>query len=429
MESTNNFLSERTKRNLQAIGYNELTDIQKKVIPLILEGKDIIAQSRTGTGKTAAFIIPSLEKIEPIAKPQILVLVPTRELALQVSEETEKLSRGSKLRILAVYGGASMKDQLRSLRSGVDVVIGTPGRITDHLERKTLKLNSLIFVVLDEADEMINKGFLSAIEKIIKMTPSERQTLLFSATITSPVAKFAKLYLKNPVRISGETETLPENEIKHYYLETAPRQKNLFLVDFLRLHSSELILVFVNTKKRVEQINEKLSKEKLRVDYIHSDLSQTRRTRVFNKFRTKQITLLIATDVAARGLHVNDIAYVINYDFPQSSEFYIHRIGRTGRAGAGGQAITFISSPKEKKLLFSLAKQRGYKIEPLNLPSKDQIDQILEDKLLERIINNLEKNETSQGNDEKIKKLSEKYGAERIINTLFNLLTNAKNSL
>ncbi|RHZ36054.1 DEAD/DEAH box helicase [endosymbiont GvMRE of Glomus versiforme] len=422
MESTNNFLSERTKKNLQAIGYNELTDIQKKVIPLILEGKDIIAQSRTGTGKTAAFIIPSLEKIKPIAKPQILVLVPTRELALQVSEETEKLSRGSKLRILAVYGGASMQDQLRSLRSGADVVIGTPGRVLDHLARKTLKLTSLIFVVLDEADEMINKGFLANIKEIIKMTPSERQTLLFSATITTPVAQFAKLYLKNPVRISGETAILPENEIKHYYLETAPRQKNLFLLDFIRLHSSELILIFVNTKKRVEQINEKLSKEKLKVDYINSDLSQNRRTRVFNKFRTKQISVLVATDVAARGLHVNDIAYVINYDFPQSSEFYIHRIGRTGRAGASGQAITFISSPKEKKLLFSLAKQRGYKIESLNLPSKDQIEQILEDKLLEKIINNLEKDKTFQGHNEKIEKLNEKYGAEKVINALFNLL-------
>jgi len=172
----------------------------------------------------------------------------------------------------------------------------------------------------------------------------------------------------------------------------------------------------------VEQINDILNKERLKVDYIHSDLSQTRRTRVFNKFRTKQISLLIATDVAARGLHVDDIAYVINYDFPQSSEFYIHRIGRTGRAGASGQAITFISSPQEKKWLFSLARQKGYKVEPLNLPNRSQINQILEDKLLEKIISKMEKTEVHQSNNEKIKKLSEKYGAERVANTLFNLL-------
>ena len=419
------FLSERTKKNLQVMGYSELTDIQKKVIPLILEGKDIIAQSQTGTGKTAAFIIPSLEKIKSTSKPQVLVLVPTRELALQVSEETKKLSQNSKLQILAIYGGkgggASVESQLRSLRFGIDVVIGTPGRILDHLARKTLKLANLKFVILDEADEMINKGFLPDIEKIIKLTPNERQTLLFSATITPPVTQFAKLHLKNPTWINGEAKNLSENSIKHYYLETPPRQKNFILVDFLRFHSSESIIIFANTKKKVEQINEKLSQEKLKVDYIHSDLSQTRRTRVFNKFRTKQISLLIATDVAARGLHVDNIAYVINYDFPQSSEFYIHRIGRTGRAGASGQAITFISSPKEKKWLFSLARQKGYKIEPLNLPSKSQIDQILEDKLLEKIINSLEKNETYQ-NNEKIKKLSEKYGTEKVINILFNLL-------
>ena len=422
MNLINTLLSDRTKENLQSSGYKKLTDIQEKVIPLILEGKDVIAQSRTGTGKTAAFIIPSLEKIKPDKKPQILVLVPTRELALQVSEETEKLSRNSKLRILAVYGGASMENQLRAFRSGVDVVIGTPGRILDHLARKSLQLANLKFVILDEADEMINKGFLADIEKIIKMSPPERQTLLFSATITPPVAKFANFYLKNPVRISGEAKNAPENDIKHYYLEVASRQKGFFLIDFLRLHSSELIIIFANTKRMVEQINDRLNKERLKVDYIHSDLSQTRRTRVFNKFRTKQISLLIATDVAARGLHVDDIAYVINYDFPQSSEFYIHRIGRTGRAGASGQAITFIGSPQEKKWLFSLARQKGYKVEPLNLPNRSQINQILEDKLLEKIISKMEKTEAHQSNNEKIKKLSEKYGAERVANTLFNLL-------
>lgn len=433
LTDTHHTLSDRTKKNLQEVGYNKLTSIQEKVIPLILEGKDIIAQSRTGTGKTAGFVIPIGERLETGSNPQVLILVPTRELALQVSEETKKLTQYNKLKILAVYGKDSMERQLRFFRQGVDMVVGTPGRVTDHLERKSFQTKNLKFLVLDEADEMIDKGFLPSIEWIIKKTPSDRQTLLFSATITPQVAKFAQTYLRNPVKVSGETENLPENDIKHYYLETASGQKNFHLINFLRLHSSELIIIFANTKRRVELIEKILSQEGLKVDYIHSDLSQPRRTRVFNKFRAKQIKVLIATDVAARGLHVNDISYVINYDFPQSNELYIHRIGRTGRAGAKGSAITFVASSKvdgkfrpgkEKKQLMMIARQKKYQIEPLNLPGQSQIDQILEDELLTRITKIMDLNEPNK-NEQKIKKLTEKYGAERLAATLFNLLTKA----
>ncbi|CAI2168945.1 2366_t:CDS:1 [Funneliformis geosporum] len=364
-------LSEQTKKNLLAIGYSKLTDIQEKVIPLALSGKDIIGLSQTGTGKTASFIIPVLENLKKSNYPQVLVLVPTRELAHQVNEETRKLSQHLKLRTLAIYGGTSIKDQLRSLRFGVDVVIGTPGRIIDHLTRKTLRLDNLKFVILDEADEMINKGFLANIKEIIKMAPTERQTLLFSATTSPDIEIFSRRFLKNPQTIIGEKGKNEENNIQQYYLDTTSRQKSKNLIHFLHLNKTQLILIFANTKRKVEEIGNLLRSKEMRVDYIHSDLSQNRRTRVLNKFRNRQFLILIATDVAARGIHVDDIDYVINYDFPQSPEFYIHRIGRTGRAGASGKAITFITSPREKQQLLKLVKQKNYQINAL--PAKEYL--------------------------------------------------------
>lgn len=416
-------LTERTKENLTKIGYNQLTNIQEQVIPLILEGKDIIGQSQTGTGKTAAFVIPAVENLKTSTKPQILILVPTRELALQVSEETRKLSQHSKLRILAVYGGDSIGKQLETLRHGVDVVVGTPGRIIDHLQRNSLQTDNLKIVILDEVDEMIGKGFLEDIEKILKKTPKNRQTLLFSATISPEVAKFAQTYLKNPIKIIGKSQVSSEDDIEHYYLETPSRQKIQFLINFLRLNKSKLIIIFANTKRMVEEIKERISKERLSVDYIHSDLSQTRRTRIFNKFRNKEIKLLLATDVAARGLHISGIDYVINYDFPQTTEFYTHRVGRTGRAGAKGKAISLISSFKEKKNLMFIARQKGYRLEIFDLPSKEQVEQKNEEELIERISKFMETRKPQLTiNNEKLKELGEKYSYEKLANNLFYLL-------
>jgi ATP-dependent RNA helicase DeaD len=360
-------LSEQTKKNLLAIGYSKLTNIQEKVIPPVLSGKDVIGQSQTGTGKTASFIIPVLENLKRNAYPQVLVLVPTRELAHQVNEETRKLSQHLKLRTLAVYGGYPIDKQLRIFRSGLDIVVGTPGRITDHLKRKSFQTDNIKFLILDEADEMINKGFLKEIEWIIKKTPDARQTLLFSATISPDIEIFARRFLKNPETIIGEKKNSEENNIQQYYLETTPRQKLKNLTHFLYLNRTLSILIFANTKKKVEEIGELLRSKGMKVDYIHSDLSQSRRTRVLSKFRNRQISILIATDVAARGIHVNNIDYVINYDFPQSLEFYIHRIGRTGRAGASGKSLTFISSFKEKQQLSKLSQQKDYQINKLNL--------------------------------------------------------------
>lgn len=360
-------LSEKTKKNLRQNGYHQLTNIQLQVIPLALEGKDIIAQSQTGTGKTAAFLIPILEKLEIVFKPQVLILVPTRELALQVSEEARKLSSHNNLQIAAIYGGGgkeSYQRQFRTFRRGVDVIVGTPGRIIDHIFlKKSFSLDHLKFVVLDEVDEMIGKGFLRDIERIMKIIPKSRQTLLFSATLSQEeITKLAHKFAHNPVLIANQTNDLP-SKIEHYYLETASlRQKNYSLVSFLSNSQPGSVIVFANTKRKVEEIKNILLDNRLQVDYIHSDLSQGRRTRVFKKFQMKEISLLIATDLAARGLDIKDISYVINYDFPQNREFYIHRTGRTGRAGASGKAITFVS-PREKSQLLTIARQRNFKIE------------------------------------------------------------------
>lgn len=357
-------LSDKTKENLRKIGYQQLTNIQSQTIPLALEGKNIIAQSQTGTGKTAAFLIPILENLKSMQKPQVLVLVPTRELALQVSEEARKLSSQGNLKVAAIYGGEPIFKQTQFFRRGVDIVIGTPGRVIDHIfTRKTFNTDNLRFVVLDEVDEMIGKGFLEDIKKIMKKIPEKRQTLLFSATISPEVDNFAKNFVKNPSFITSQTDELP-NKIEHYYLEThSLRQKNSSLANFLGSGELGSVIIFANTKRMVEEINDSLLDNDLRVDYIHSDLTQSRRTRVFQKFRSKKISLLIATDVAARGLDIKDISYVINYDFPQNREFYIHRTGRTGRAGASGKAITFINSPQEKRQLLAIARQKGFKLE------------------------------------------------------------------
>jgi len=354
-------LSEKTKKNLQQSGYNQLTDIQLKTIPLVLEGKDLIAQSQTGTGKTAAFLIPVLEKLEAGSKPQALILVPTRELALQVSREARKLS-ASQLRILEVYGGVAIFRQLRALRQGVDVVIGTPGRLIDHLQGGNLPTSNLKFVVLDEVDEMINKGFIKDIKWIMEKIPTTRQTLLFSATISPQVKDFARRFTRNPQLITSAADNLPSNT-EHYYLEI-PRDKKIdTLLNFLHHNKPNSTILFTNTKWGAEKIKKTLVEKRLRVDCIHGDLKQARREMVLDKFKRKQITLLVASDVAARGLDVKDISYVINYDFPQNPEYYIHRTGRTGRAGASGKAISFLSSRKEKSQLMEIARDRKFKVE------------------------------------------------------------------
>jgi ATP-dependent RNA helicase DeaD len=256
-----NELSAETKQNLLKIGYSKLTDIQAKVIPLALQGKDIVGQSQTGTGKTASFLIPILEKLQKGSFPQVLILVPTRELALQVGEETKKLSQHTRLTTLTVYGGAPIQKQLHSFRQGVDIVVGTPGRIIDHLQRKSFQTNHLKFVVIDEVDEMIGKGFLEDIKRIVNKTPTNRQTLVFSATITNEVKDFSQHYLKNPEYITGKVEDLEKNNIEQYFIETPSSEKSQTLLNFLNLYKPESTIIFTSTKKRAERVNEVLRKK------------------------------------------------------------------------------------------------------------------------------------------------------------------------
>jgi ATP-dependent RNA helicase DeaD len=339
-------LSAETKKNLIRQNYSELTNIQTQVIPLVLEGKDIIAQSRTGTGKTAAFLIPMIEKIQPSRFPQALIIVPTRELALQVQEEANKLAGHKRLRTVAIFGGVPIVKQLSIIRRGVDIVVGTPGRLIDHLfSRKTLATKNLKFFVLDEVDEMINQGFFADIERIMSALPTPSpQKLLFSATIPPLVDKFAQQYLQQPAMVQGVAKPAETQQITHFFQEVKRGKKDIVLMDFIRDNREQVVIIFANTKRKVEEIYHELMRLRARVDFLHSGLSQSRRIRVLDKFRNKRINFLIATDVAARGIDVKDVNYVINYDYPQTDEFYVHRVGRTGRAGAQGRAITFLYS-------------------------------------------------------------------------------------
>jgi len=425
-------LSKQTEENLLKIGYKKLTSIQKKAIPLVLEGKDVIGKSQTGTGKTAAFIIPVLEKLTAISEPQVLVLVPTRELALQVSEETKKLSQHTDLQSLAIIGGEDIERQLKKLRDeGADIIVGTPGRIIDHLnqkgKRKALQFDKLKVLVLDEADEMIRRGFLEEIEKIIKQLPKERQTLLFSATTSPQIVNFSGTYLKNPVHIIAEKKTLNEGVIEQYYLETPSFQKESALISFLHFNKPDLTIIFANTKRKVDELKESLIREKFFVSHIHGDLSQSQRIKALSQFQNRKDRngILIATGVARRGLDIPEISLVINYDIPNPEE-YIHQIGRTGRAGASGKAVTFVSSPKEKWQLMNIIKQTGSKIEPFVLPSKEEIYQKKNDELIEEINNFIETKREEIKENKGLNDLTEKHGVKNVLNASLFLLLEPK---
>lgn len=368
------YLSKKTKEILLSLGYKELTKIQRESIPLILEGKDVIIKSKTGTGKTASFIIPFLAegKIIKDSSTQFLAIVPTRELASQINEEARKLFSHLGLRTLSVYGKSSMQMQFNSFKKGVEIVIGTPGRILDHLKKKTLKMNNIKVFVLDEVDEMLNRGFSEDIETITKMLPSNCQKLLSSATSSRDVHDYSRRFLKNPEYVDAGIDDKKEEiiRIKQYFLEIRNREKNKKTLDFLinkGLNSS--IIIFVNTKRGVEELenflNNELRGKEIRVDYIHGDLNQFRRNRVLENFRKGNFSVLIATDVAARGIHIDGIKYVLNYDFPQNMEIYEHRIGRTGRLDSYGTSITFIEQ-KDLVKIKRIMKLKNFKIESIS---------------------------------------------------------------
>lgn len=337
-------LSKELQKAIDKMGFEEATPIQSKAIPPILEGKDVIGQAQTGTGKTAAFGIPILDMIDPTDKKlQAVILCPTRELAIQVSEELKTLScYKEKIRILPVYGGQPIQRQIRSLKKGVQIIIGTPGRVMDHMRRKTLKMENVHMVVLDEADEMLDMGFQEDIETILRGIPKKRQMLMFSATMPKPILRLAKKYQKDPKLVKVVHKELTVPNIEQYYFEVKNRNKLEALCRIIDVYDPNLSLVFCNTKRKVDELLLQLQARGYSTDGLHGDMTQPKRDRVMKRFKTGAIDILVATDVAARGLDVDDVDAVFNYDVPQNEEYYVHRIGRTGRAGRSGKAFTLV---------------------------------------------------------------------------------------
>ena len=363
-------LSEPTLRAIGELGYEEPTPIQARTITKLMAGGDVIAQAQTGTGKTAAFALPIIEQLDPeLRAPQALVMMPTRELAVQVAEAFHSYGKfHQNVAILPVYGGQPIDRQLRALRGGVNVVVGTPGRLLDHIQRGTLKLDQVRTVVLDEADEMLDMGFIEDIEAILKETPAERQTALFSATMPGPIAALAKNYMRDPERITIQTEHLTVPQIRQIYYEVGGRDKFEVLARVLDFEMPTSAIIFCRTKSEVDSLGERLIARAFPAETLHGDLSQIQRDRVMQRFRTGQVELLVATDVAARGLDIEHVSHVINYDIPIDPEVYVHRIGRTGRAGRTGSAITLVT-PRERRQLRTIERLTNATIQRMHLPT------------------------------------------------------------
>ncbi len=369
-------LSEAIQRAVAEVGYTEPTPIQAQSIPLILEGKDVIGRSHTGTGKTAAFGLPAIEMIDPdLEGVQVLALCPTRELAMQAAAEVEKFARYKKgVKVVAVYGGASMEKQIFQLKKGANFVIGTPGRIMDHLRRRTLRLGSLRMVILDEADEMLNMGFREDIETILAQAPEERQTVLFSATMPQPILDITREYQKDPVMVAiGSERSRTAENIEQFYFDCPMGRKMDVLNLLLAKYDPKLSVVFCNTKKMVDELSEYLTNAGYQAVGIHGDMRQSARTQVMASFKSHRTRILIATDVAARGIDVENVDAVFNFDIPQDIEFYVHRIGRTARAGKDGKAYTLISGRRQFYQLRDIMASTGAKIVQAEIPSASEI--------------------------------------------------------
>ena len=383
-------LSEEIQKAVRYRGFEEASPIQAKAIPAMISGIDLIGQAQTGTGKTAAFGIPLLEKVDPkLKKLQAIVLCPTRELAIQVADEIRNLSRYMHgIKVLPIYGGQDIVKQIRSLKSGTQIVIGTPGRVMDHMRRKTMKLDFVHTVVLDEADEMLNMGFREDIEFVLSGVPEERQTVLFSATMPKPIMEITKKFQNNAKVIKVTKKELTVPNIEQYYYDVKPKKKEEVLSRLLDIYSPRLSVVFCNTKKQVDLLVNALLGRGYFAAGLHGDMKQEQRDRVMQGFRTGKTEILVATDVAARGIDVDEVEAVFNYDLPQDDEYYVHRIGRTGRAGREGRAFSFVSGKEVYKLKeiqrYCKTKIYAQKVPSLNDVANTKMENILDD--VERVI-------------------------------------------
>ena len=387
-------IDERILRAVEDMGFEETSPIQTQAIPAVLEGIDVIGQAQTGTGKTAAYSIPMLQKINPdVKKPQAIVLCPTRELAVQVAEEIRKLAKYmSDIKVLPVYGGQEIVRQIKSLKAGVQIIVGTPGRVMDHMRRKTVKFDSVSMVILDEADEMLDMGFREDMETILTETPEERQTVLFSATMPKPIMEIARKFQKDAKIIKVVRKELTVSNIDQFYYEVRPKNKTEILSRLIDIYNPKLSVVFCNTKRQVDELISELKGRGYFADGIHGDMKQQQRDRVMDDFRSGKTEILIATDVAARGIDVDGVDIVFNYDLPQDEEYYVHRIGRTGRAGKSGLALSFISGREVYKLK-DIERYCKTKILAKPIPSLDDVKNTKMDGIFDKIKEMIEADE------------------------------------
>ena len=369
------------------MGFIEATQIQSETIPLLMEGKDLIGQAQTGTGKTAAFGIPLLEKIaEGDTSLSSVILCPTRELAIQVANELKKLAKYKKfIHILPVYGGESIQYQIKDLKKKVQVIVGTPGRVMDHMERKTISFENVKTIVLDEADEMLNMGFRDDIEVILKTMPKERQTVLFSATMPKPIIELAKRYQNHPAHVKVTKENLTAASIEQMFFDIGSMSKINLISQLIDVHDIKLSIVFCNTKRKVDEVAKSLKIHGYKADGIHGDLNQIQRNKVLTGFRTGEAHILVATDVAARGIDVSNIDAVFNYDLPNDPEYYVHSIGRTGRAGKTGKAFSFVTGRNEFRLLKNIEQFASVRIERRNVPTEKEVRDLTAQRMIAKI--------------------------------------------
>jgi ATP-dependent RNA helicase DeaD len=417
-------LSPELLKAVAQMGFEEASHIQAQAIPALLSGADVVGQSQTGSGKTAAFALPAIEKVDvQVRAPQVLILCPTRELAVQVAEEVAKLAHYKRgVREIPIYGGQSYDRQLRGLREGAQIIIGTPGRILDHLNRRTLPMDRVKMVILDEADRMLDMGFVDDIRTILQQAPRERQTVFFSATVPRPIQELIRSFTNNPVNVTIESQALTLPAIDQVYYEVDRRSKLEVLCRLIDVQDIRFSIIFCATKMMVDELTEHLTARGYAADKMHGDMTQTMRERVIAKFRKRGFEFLVATDVAARGIDVDDLEVVFNYDLPHDGDDYTHRIGRTGRAGRSGRAITFVSG-RELYKMQNIIRFTKAKIRRERVPTEEEVEEKRANVFYDNLHQTLEEN-TYEKQDALISRLLDQgFAATDIASALIHLLT------
>ncbi|APX71215.1 DEAD/DEAH box helicase [Companilactobacillus allii] len=408
-------LDSRLLKAVDDAGFEETTPIQAETIPLVLAGDDVIGQAQTGTGKTAAFGLPILDAIDMTSNDiQALIISPTRELAIQTQEELYRLGRDKKVKVQSVYGGSDIRRQIRALKNHPNIIVGTPGRMLDHINRRTLKLGNVKTVVLDEADEMLDMGFVEDIESILSNVPNQHQTLLFSATMPKPIMRIADKFMTNPKIVKIKSKELTADKIDQYFVKARDFEKFDLMTRLFDVQGPELALIFGRTKRRVDELTRGLQARGYNAEGLHGDLSQDKRTSVLRKFKAGKLEFLVATDVAARGLDISGVSHVYNYDIPQDPDSYVHRIGRTGRAGHSGISVTFVT-PNEMSYLRTIENLTKKRMKPLSPPTDTEVLKGQLESVKEEVKNTIATDSNLDRFDDAVKELLGEYSAEDLV--------------